>query len=640
MQLRNALVLVGVAVALVLFIALFERRTRTSDEIREMEKRAFPEFRDDKGRADAIEITRGAEKLVLVKRDKGTPDERWQITYPIDYPADTSRVEGLFGALERAEKAELAPRQRFKAIGPADDLSEYGLTQDAATRVRISAGEKTLLDVLVGGPTPTKGKVYVATAARDKLFVVGEDVRDSATRRVDEYRDKRLLNLTKGTVTQVVILEDEKPVAELVREKTGEWRLVHPVADRADKQKANDIVDRMGSLWADAFKEDFPADDPEMPKKLAAYGLRPAKRSVKLTREVSDKPVQHEVLFGNRVKKTEGTTESWDVYAMVVGTRTVVLLPEGSLDKISVQPDELRDPKVAGFESSEPTSIAIIRDGKELRLAKEGEDWKVTAPQSEANKADNSRVKDFIDALVDLRISKFLPFDTQLASPIKLEIGFAKKEGEKQREPELLFFEPSQAETTKGRRGEKGAVFELSSEILKKLNVSAFHFWDRNVLDFSADKLSKLTIAVADKTETATRKGNTWTLVGSGEVNSENADALKWALSDMNAEEIVGRADAEALAGYGLEPPAIRVEVEVEGEKPTDKPKSFTLLVGRAEDEQATAKRYYAKLEGQDIVFLVSESIVEKFKKGLRKFSEQTSEKKTESPATEAKPNP
>jgi len=626
MQLRNTLVLMGVAIALVLFIVLFESHTRTTDELKEMEKRAFPEFKERKDRADTIEISKGADKLVMVKRDKGTPDERWQITHPIDYPADTSRVISLLGAFERAEKAEIAPGRRSKPLGPADDLSEFGLTQEAATRVRVSAGEETLLDALVGGATPTKGKVYAAPGSRDALFVVDDDVRDNATRRVDEYRDKRLLNLTRGTVTQVVIMEDEKLVAEIAREKEGEWRLVQPIADRADKQKANDIVDRLGSLWADAFKEDFAADDANMPKKLEGYGLRPAKRSIKLTRDVSDKPQQHELLFGNRVKKTEGSTESWDVYAMVAGTRTVVLLPETSLDKFTVKPDDLRDPKVAGFESSDPVSISIARASGELRLEKDGDDWKLAAPATDAHKADGSRVRDLLNALVDLRVSKFLPSETQLASPIRVEVGFKKDDKGKQRDPEVILFEPGQGESIKGRRGEKGAVFEVPSGILKSLTASSFHYWDRHVLDFSADKLAKLTIKIGDRTETATRENNVWKLAGTGELNTENADALKWALSDLTAEEVVGRAEATALGPWGLDAPSIRAEVEVAGEKPEEKPKGFALLIGRAEDEKAAVKRYYARLEGQDVAFLVAESVVEKLRKGLVKPPERPAE--------------
>ena len=89
MQLRNALILLGVAAGLVLFIALFERTAPSTDELREREKLAFPGFKADKDRADVIEIAKGSEKVVLVKRDPGGPEERWQITQPMDYGSES-----------------------------------------------------------------------------------------------------------------------------------------------------------------------------------------------------------------------------------------------------------------------------------------------------------------------------------------------------------------------------------------------------------------------------------------------------------------------------------------------------------------------------------------------------------------------
>ncbi len=99
MKLRNTLILLAVAAGLVLFIAVFERGKKSREELIELEKYAFPELKDRADDATAIEIVRGPEKLVFVKREMGTDDEHWQMTQPIDYRADRSEALEMLKAL-------------------------------------------------------------------------------------------------------------------------------------------------------------------------------------------------------------------------------------------------------------------------------------------------------------------------------------------------------------------------------------------------------------------------------------------------------------------------------------------------------------------------------------------------------------
>ncbi len=101
MRLRNTLILLGVTLALAGLVVI-EARTPDTDERLAAEKLAFPGFKEESDRADAIETVRAGAKTVFVKRDAGTKDERWHITHPLDCRADNSRIISLLGALERA----------------------------------------------------------------------------------------------------------------------------------------------------------------------------------------------------------------------------------------------------------------------------------------------------------------------------------------------------------------------------------------------------------------------------------------------------------------------------------------------------------------------------------------------------------
>jgi hypothetical protein len=631
MKLRNTLILLAVAAGLVLFIAVFESGTKSREELMELEKYAFPELNDRANDVTAIEVVRGTEKLVLVKRDGGTDDEHWQITQPIDYRADRSRVTGFLGAFERAEKAVVnAEGAREIPLGPSDDVTEYKLDKESAVQVTIYADKEKLLDVLVGTLTAAKDNVYVARASREAVYVVGDIVNDEARRMVGEFRDKRLLTLkSRGQVTGLTLLEEGKPKVSLSREKGKDWHLTSPLADRAAQDKAREIVDKMDSLWADTFVADFGPDDPNMAVKMAKYGLVPPKKSVKITLERAGQISSHEILFGKKIKKHEtGSAPSFDVYAMVAGSRTVALIPAGSLDPLDVTVDDLRDRDVLDFETADAVAVKLDRPGGELRLEKTGDDWRMLAPAEQG--ADETKVRELIDAIGDLKVDKFLPAGTELKSPMRVEVTTESEdydadtpEGapEKKRVTHLVLIESGDGEAVRARRGETGTVFEVKRAILEKIAAPAIRYRDRRVLEFDTGKIAKLAITVGGKTDAAVREDGKWKLVGDGEVDELRADRIKWDISELEAEEFVGTATDAELKKYGLEPAVIRVEVTLEPEKEGEPGPTHVLTAGKPSDPEAKEdeKKFYARLGDDRTVFLLSANDLKDVRMGLVK---------------------
>jgi len=638
MKLRNTLILLAVAAGLVIFVAVFERGKKSREELLELGKRAFPLLKDRSSDATAVEIVRGPEKVVFVKRDGGTDDEHWQLTQPIDYRADRMRVEGFIGAFEDAEKAVIdAEGSREIPLAPGDPVTEYKLDKDSAVRVTVYAEKEKLLDALVGGPTAAKDNVYVARASREAVYVVGDIVSDEARRVVDEFRDKRLLTLkSKGQVTGLTLLEDGKPRAVLSRKKGGPWHLASPVADRAAQDKAREIVDKMDSLWADVFVADFGPDDPRMAERMAGFGLVPAKKSVKITLERAGQVGTHEVLFGKRIKKREtGSTPSWDVYAMVAGSRTVTLIPAGNLDPLAVSIDDLRDHDVLDFDTSDAVAVTLDRPAGELKFEKQDDAWRMIAPEARA--ADGTRVRGLLDALRDLKVERFLPTGSELTEPLRVEVACeieadvasssgdegADEDAEPKRVTHLVFFEPGAGATVRARRGEEGAVFEVKRSILEKLAAPALRFRDRRVLEFDTKKIRSLAITTGGKTDAATREGGKWKLDGDGEVDALRADGIKWDISELEAEEFVGTATDAELAKYGLAPAEVRVQVTLEPEEKGKAGRTHVLLVGSAVDPKAKdgEKKFYARLADDKLVFILDANDLKDVRLGLVKKS-------------------
>ncbi|MHC4198555.1 MAG: DUF4340 domain-containing protein, partial [Planctomycetota bacterium] len=642
----------------VLFIVLFERRSDPTDKADELAKRAFPEFSGRKNEADAIEIIRGAERVVFVKRDAGASGKHWQITQPIDYRADDSRVIGLLDAFERAERKEMAEGVSEKRLTPTADVEQYRL--DKAVHVIISAGKERLLDCLVGGATASKGSVYVSRASREAVYAVADELRDEVLRHVNEFRDKRLVDLAKGLVTGFTILEEGKPTAEVARKRGGRWRVVSPLVDRADRQKVQQILDRMGKLWADRFAADFTPDYPHRAKKMAAYGLLPAKRSIKVAVELAGKTIQHEILFGKKVKKEEtNQAPSWDVYAMVAGSGTVVLVPKQSMDLIDVTVDGLRDRNVVDFSTDEVAAVSVKRAAGELRFERKDAGWRLGAPAEEAGRAaSRDGVRELLEALTGLRVRKFLPADARLETPIGVEIAFKepeKKEGEEtgggeapqKRQSESVFFGTRRSraappgpgdggagtgETIRARRGKAGAVFEVPAAIIGKLEAQPFRFYEKKVLMFDQAKLSRLSITAGGRTDSVVRKGGAWELEGEGELDPSRADDIKWALCELEVEEFVAKIKGADLESFGLAPAAIRVVARVEPEARGGEASRHVLLVGRLkpkEDAKDADRRYYARLAEGDVIFLLKQKLVKDLRAGLLKKAKQQEKEST-----------
>ncbi|MHC4248289.1 MAG: DUF4340 domain-containing protein [Planctomycetota bacterium] len=657
MKLRNTLILLAVAAGLVLFIVIFERGRKSREELLELEKYAFPELKDRTDDATAVEIVRGPEKLVLVKREAGTDDEHWQITQPIDYRADRSRVDGFLGAFEGAEKAVVDAEGAHEIpLEPGDPVTEYKLDKESAVLVTVYADKEKLLDALVGTLTAAKDKVYVAHASREAVYVVGDVVNDEARRIVDEFRDKRLLTLkSRGQVTGLTLMEEEKPKAVLTRRKGEPWHLTAPLADRAAQDKVREIVDKMDSLWADTFIADFGPDDPEMSEKMAGYGLVPAKRSVKIALESGGQVSTHEVLFGKKIKKHEtGSSPSHDVYAMVAGTRTVALIPAGSLDPLDVSVDDLRDRDVVDFETSDAVALVIDRPGGELLLEKKDDDWRMLIPDERG--ADKTKVRDLLDALRDLKVEKFLPAGTELKTPVRVEVSCKVKDddapsgedadgGEAVKlEKHVAFFEQGDGDTIRARRGEKGAVFEVKRAILETLAAPPLAFRDRRVVEFDTGKLAMLAVTVDGKTDVAKREDGKWKLDGDGEVDELRADRIKWDLSELECEEFVGKATDAELAKYGLAPAAVRVQITLKPEEEGKAGRTHVLLVGKASNPEAAEdeRKYYARLADDPLVFLLDANALKDVRLGLVKKMAETApapggaEAADDSPATDA----
>src|SRR6266478_4020668 len=252
-------------------------------------------------------------------------------------------------------------------------LGDFGLDRPAAeVTLRLKDGKQ--VGLVLGAKSPTGVWVYARETGKPAVFVVGDSVLRDTTRPVAEFRDKTVLAL---------------------EQREGRWKMIRPRALPADSDTVRDFLEKLRA----ARVKEFAAD---APRSLEPFGL--------------DKPVRLEIQTGrdkDRATKTlligRADPAKKGVYAMRPGESTVLLIPDETWAAVPKNVAVLRDKSIVGFDRDKVTRIEIESPKGAVTLAKDGDRWKITAPQALA--ADQVEAGAVLVKLRDLRAQAFLTDD-------------------------------------------------------------------------------------------------------------------------------------------------------------------------------------------------------------------------------------
>ena len=197
---------------------------------------------------DAIQIQAGASPVALAKQN-----DAWQLTQPVEAPADFGSVSGLLNRLTSAQ---------MKAVEPGADANaaKYGFAKPQAT-VQIGGGSSRA--VLVLGATAGEGAVYARDQARPDVFTVESSLLDELKKGASEYRQKDLFDARAFNTTRVEIARDGQTRAfEKIKEKdkdgkeTEKWRQVAPETKDVDGTTVESLLSSLTSARAESFVMD------------------------------------------------------------------------------------------------------------------------------------------------------------------------------------------------------------------------------------------------------------------------------------------------------------------------------------------------------------------------------------------------
>lgn len=347
MKSRSTLLLIAVAGIVFGLMKFYDSKfANTRDAARDAKK--VLSFDRDKVNAITLKNAEG-----VIEMRKGDNDV-WMMEKPVKDRAGSFAISGLFTAAENVDfDAVIGDDKPVEK----DQLKEYGLSSSETTVT--FGGQGKPVELLFGKEAAVEGKMYVKLADEKKVFVISSDLKKQITKKADEYRERKLTDLSNAQVSKVAI---KSAAGEIELEKKNDhWTISKPLKARGDDSKVGDII----AQAATAHIESFVADSAN----LAAYGLQESRGTVSLFSEGSDKPTVLQI--GSTLKD-----DAEKIYAKLSTRDSVVVLKKTVETLLATKPNDLRDRSLLRVESDIVDRINIEGVGKEkLVIVRKGESW-------------------------------------------------------------------------------------------------------------------------------------------------------------------------------------------------------------------------------------------------------------------------
>jgi hypothetical protein len=561
MRWQTTAVLAAILIVLGAFYYVYE--IRLGPEREKVESRKGRVFTLEPADVTELDIKR-ADSTVKLKRE----GDGWQIQAPVSGRGDR-------GAVDETVTSIVTARMDREIEADPKALGDYGLDKPAAEiTLRLKDGKQAGL--ILGAKSPTGVWVYAREAGKPAVFVVGDSVLRDSTRPVAEFRDKTVLAFEQREVTGLEIDTRDDKIA--LEQADNRWKLTRPRPLPADADVVRDFLEKLRAARVKEFAADAPSS-------LAPFGL--------------DKPVRIDLQTGrdkDRATKTlligRADTAKKGVYAMRPGESTVMLIPDETWTAVPKNVAVLRDKSVVAFDRDKVATIQIESAKGAVTLAKDGDRWKISAPQALA--ADQVEAGAVLFKLRELKAQAFLTDDASgipryLAKPtVRVNIT---EQGASTPRTVLLAPSPEKrggAASAYAAVAGQGPVVLVDGRALDELGRSLDELRDRTVLPgLEPRDIKRMRVRGGGQTVVVERSGESeWKLVegGRGTAKSATVDNLLYALRALKWKTIAAPTGDEP-AKYGIDAPTLEVTL-----LKADGSEAGTLLVGKREGDQAWVK--------------------------------------------------
>jgi Domain of unknown function (DUF4340) len=368
-------------------------------------------------------------------------DGAWQMAQPIATPADQASLDGIIDGLSSARIAQTEP-------GAPDRLKVYGLDPPAVSlEFQVRNGAKHT--VALGKKDFTGISVYSIVDGAKDVALLPESLLITSSKPLQDLRDRSVLHIAGDKVVSFD-LKNSSGQLSAMKEK-DEWKFTKPAGSRGDAGNIGSLLAGLGSAkWTSLASES--------PDNAAKYGL--ANPAITFT-AVDDKGMSATLIAGRK--------DGNQYFARDTSRPTVFLISEDLYKKLSDNYNDLRDRKLAHFDSAAINHVEMQNANGTIVCTRKSEfEWTIDEPADQKGKpADTSKLFTSLEqASAEQIFDRPAPdIRTILAKP-EFQATLTEKSGKK------LTVEISKEsnDIVYARTSDSPAIYKLSKQILKDLN--------------------------------------------------------------------------------------------------------------------------------------------------------------------------
>ena len=370
MKLRS-LILAAIVLGALAGTLYWSEHHKPADDATKSADAAPPILKLDEASITRVEIKdKDEQPIVLVKSSSGS----WQITSPKQYSADTANVSSTLSSLSSLNADRVIEDK-------AADLKPYGLNPPNI-EVVITEKDNKSQKLLLGDDTPAGSSVYAALVGDPRVFTIASFNKSSIAKTLNEFRDKRLLQINVDQVSRIELLRQNQTL-EFGRTKDN-WQILQPKPMRADGFAVSQLMQKLTDAKMDLTNASAGKDA------IKAFNSGAPVATARLTDPSGTQTLQ--------IKKNKD-----DYYAKSSAVDGVYKVSADIGQAVDKQVDDFRNKKIFDFGFNEPDKIEIHSGAKSATITKSGNDW-----MSNGKKMDDDSVHSLVSNLSFIASDKFV----------------------------------------------------------------------------------------------------------------------------------------------------------------------------------------------------------------------------------------
>ena len=316
-------------------------RLGLTKEVKELRDKTVLPFERD--RVTRIALNTSETSIVLSRTDAG-----WAFENRASYAVDATAVQTYLSTLEGMQAEDFVEQ-------PLLDLPAFGL-DPAHLTVSLHLGEDTKRTLSVGDEKSVEAGTTQRYLKRDDgetLYLVRTGLLKDLSKSVTDFRDKAVVNIPEGKITQVVVTREGREGFTLSRGEENAWEI--------DRKSEGTLKTATLSQFVADLRElrgfEIAADNPE---DLSLYGLDNPTITLVAADEAGENLAT--VLLGQTVQE-----ETEKHFAMQEGGKTVFTLRDYVFSRFDKNPEDFWEKPEPETESTEATPASEHREEADVQ---------------------------------------------------------------------------------------------------------------------------------------------------------------------------------------------------------------------------------------------------------------------------------